>query len=178
MIATALVVAALLLGVERVAYIWISRRPHAFREVCEESFLRRAGGPVDVLTVAFYVFKAIQLAVFLGWCALFGQDTWFLPTAGGFALAGGAALIVAGQALNFSVFRRLGRIGVFYGNRLGHEIPWQRGFPFSMLRHPQYVGVLMSVWGFFLVMRFPNPDWIALPLLQSLYYAAGAGLER
>jgi hypothetical protein len=36
----------------------------------------------------------------------------------------------------------------------------------------------MSIWGFFVVMRFPNPDWIALPLLQTVYYVVGARLER
>jgi len=27
-------------------------------------------------------------------------------------------------------------------------------------------------------MHFPAPDWIVLPLLESVYYAAGARLER
>jgi hypothetical protein len=27
-------------------------------------------------------------------------------------------------------------------------------------------------------MRFPAPDWIAVPLLETVYYAAGARLEH
>lgn len=178
MLLIALLTAAVLLAVERVAYYLVCTRPDAFRRLCAGSFLDRAGGMVNAVAIAFYLFKLIQLAVFVGWCAWFGGADWFVPTAGGFALAAGAALIAAGQTLNLSVFRRLGREGVFYGQQLGHPVAWQTGFPFSLLAHPQYVGAAMSVWGFFLIMRFPHPDWIALPLLQTVYYAAAARLER
>jgi phosphatidyl-N-methylethanolamine N-methyltransferase len=94
------------------------------------------------------------------------------------ALAVGTASIVAGQFLNFSVFYRLGKIGVFYGNTFGYVIPWCREFPFSLLKHPQYVGALLSIWGFFLTMRFPYDDWYILPALQTAYYVLGAYFEQ
>jgi hypothetical protein len=90
----------------------------------------------------------------------------------------GATLMIAGQALNVSVFHRLGKLGVFYGNKLGYRIPWSRKFPFSCLKHPQYVGALMTIWGFFLVMRFPADDWYLLPVLETLYYGFGAYFEH
>ena len=173
----ALVVCGILLMLERLTYLWVWRRPQSFRAICEGGVLRRSGHPVDVLALVFYMFKLIQIGVFLGWCMVFGGKNWFVPAAGAPALAAGALVTIAGQILNVSVFKRLGMTGVFYGNKLGHEIPWQRGFPFSFLEHPQYVGTLMSVWGFFLIMRFPNPDWLALPLLQTVYYAAATRLE-
>jgi methylene-fatty-acyl-phospholipid synthase len=37
--------------------------------------------------------------------------------------------------------------GVYYGFKLGEEIPWVSGFPFSVVKHPQYVGSALSVWG-------------------------------
>jgi len=86
--------------------------------------------------------------------------------------------MAAGQALNVSVFHRLGKIGVFYGNKLGYRIPWSRKFPFSCLKHPQYVGALLTIWGFFLVMRFPYDDWYLLPVLETVYYGFGAYFER
>ena len=79
--------------------------------------------------------------------------------------------------LNAAVFVRLGVTGVFYGNRFGHAVHWRYGFPFSWIRHPQYVGTVATIWGVFLALRFPNPDWIALPLLETAYYVAGAFLE-
>jgi methylene-fatty-acyl-phospholipid synthase len=90
----------------------------------------------------------------------------------------GIALFLAGQVLNFSVFWRLGRTGVFYGNRLGHRVPRITGFPFSIVPHPQYTGTLVSIWGLFLIMRYPNPDWVVLPLLETVYYLAAMRLER
>lgn len=82
-------------------------------------------------------------------------------------------MIVFGQFLNFSVFFRLGKTGVFYGAQFDYPVPWVSAFPFSFIRHPQYLGVLLSIWGFFIVMRFPNDDWLYLPLLQTAYYVWG-----
>ena len=90
----------------------------------------------------------------------------------------GAVLIVVGQILNVSVFYRLGKVGVFYGDRFGHEVRWCQKFPFSWCKHPQYIGTLFSIWGFFLVMRFPHDDWYILPALETVYYVLGAYFER
>ena len=57
------------------------------------------------------------------------------------------------------------------------EVAWVRGLPFSLLKHPHYVGTLLSIWGFFVLMRFPHGDWIVLPLLETAYYAIGAYYE-
>jgi hypothetical protein len=40
------------------------------------------------------------------------------------------------------------------------------------------VGAALTIWGVFLLVRFPFADWFALPLLSSVYYAIGAHLER
>ena len=47
-----------------------------------------------------------------------------------------------------------------------------------MCDDPQYVGTVLSIWGFFLVMRFPHDDWLVLPVLETIYYTLGARLER
>jgi methylene-fatty-acyl-phospholipid synthase len=57
-------------------------------------------------------------------------------------------------------------------------LPWCRAFPFSVLQHPQYVGTVLSIWGFFLVMRFPHDDWYLLPIVETVYYALGAYFEQ
>jgi methylene-fatty-acyl-phospholipid synthase len=92
------------------------------------------------------------------------------------AIAGIA--IVVGQVLNWSVFYRLGRIGAFFGDRLGYDVPWSREFPFTLLSHPQYVGAVLTIWGFFSIMRFPQTDWLVLPALETAYYLVGACLEE
>lgn len=169
----------LLLGLERLAYYLTWRHPDAFAEFCARPLVRRLGEPVDVLQKAFYLFKVIQLGVFALWC--FVMDTRGpvpLPTDQVAALAAGTLLILFGQTLNALVFRALGKTGVFYGNRFGHEVPWVEGFPFSTFRHPQYVGAALSVWGFFLLMRFPEPDWFLLPLVQTGLYCVSVFHEQ
>lgn len=169
-----LAAAAAALAIERLVYAFIWLRPDAFVVACRR--LVPCPDPVGVLAVLFGVFKFVQVLVFLAWMAVHGGLT---PATDRIAvLVGGGVLLVAGQVLNLSVFARLGRTGVFYGNRLGHVVPWCEGFPFSIVRHPQYVGTVLSIWGLFLVMRYPEPDWLVLPLLETIYYALGALVEQ
>lgn len=131
-----------------------------------------------VVEKLFYAFKIIQAAVFLGWCYVYGHGTLWPCAEDIWSLGLGGVLLVVGQSLNASVFYRLGRVGVFYGKRFGYAIPWCHQFPFSFLAHPQYVGALLSIWGFFLCMRFPCDDWYVLPLLETVYYVLGAYYEH
>jgi phosphatidyl-N-methylethanolamine N-methyltransferase len=171
------VVAAIALSFERICYAWIWRQPGSFRRICSHPLISPWGEPVAVLEKLFYGFKLIQIAVFLGWCYFYGDGSLQIVREGP-VLAAGTTLIVVGQILNLSVFWRLSAVGVFYGNRLGYEIPWSTEFPFSLLRHPQYVGSLLSIWGFFLAMRFPHYDWYVLPCLETAYYTLGAYFEQ
>ena len=172
-----LLFAAALLSLERACYAGIARSPGAFRRLCTHPSLARLGEPVAIVRRLFYGFKVLQLSVFAGWCWLHQPDLAAPPDGGPVALAIGAGLIVAGQLLNASVFYRLGSVGVFYGNILGHEVAWCREFPFSVLAHPQYVGTVLSIWGLFLALRFPHDDWFVLPALETVYYVVGARLE-
>jgi len=169
---------AFLLSVERICYLWIWRKAAAFRYWSARPIWARFGTPVDVLAVLFCGFKVLQLAVFLGWCYVHGDGTLWPLNATITWLTAGALLIAIGQSLNVGVFYRLGKVGVFYGNKFGYRVPWQEGFPFSFFKHPQYVGAVLSIWGFFLLMRFPHEDWYLIPALESVYYGVGAYLER
>jgi methylene-fatty-acyl-phospholipid synthase len=173
----ALVLAAAALSVERACYVWIARAPRRFRQWCRHPRVARLGEPVVIVRRLFYGFKVVQLSVFLAWCWWAAADAWAPADLDGVALAIGGLLILAGQTLNVLVFYRLGAVGVFYGDRLGHQVQWCREFPFSMLSHPQYVGTVLSIWGFFLALRFPHDDWILLPALETVYYVVGARLE-
>ena len=170
------VAAAILLAIERVAYVWVWRHPESFAAVC-----KRVGAPADpviALKQLFNCFKTLQILVFLVWCYLHPNPQLWSFTERLAAIVPGVVLFVAGQILNFSVFYRLGTVGVFYGNRFGREVPWCSEFPFSLMDHPQYVGSLMSIWGFFLAAQFPNSYWWAIPALETVYYAVGAYFEQ
>jgi len=165
------------LSVERVSYIWISRHPAMFRSWCSTWLPHSVADPVGVVQGLFYVFKGIQIGVFAWWCHTMGEGTLWPPLGTPGALAGGGLLMLAGQVLNVGVFRRLGTEGVFYGNRFGRPLPHVRAFPFSIVAHPQYVGTVLTIWGFFLVMRFPHDDWYAVPFIETTLYAIGARFE-
>lgn len=169
-------IAALLLALERACYVAVWRSPGRFRRAVFD-WIGPAAEPVRALANLFVAFKVVQATVFLGWCLYFGGGRLLPPAAPPPVLAAGTGLIVAGQVLNAAVFMRLGLTGVFYGNRFGHAVHWRYGFPFSWLRHPQYVGTVATIWGVFLTLRFPHPDWVVLPLLESAYYVAGSFLE-
>lgn len=171
------VLAALLLSLERICYVWAWRHTASFRRFCARPAVARWGEPVEILERLFYAFKAIQFGVFVAWWWAFGGGALRPASATLVPLVTGATLIAIGQTLNVAVFHRLGRVGVFYGNRLGHAVPWCTGFPFSVFPHPQYLGTVLSIWGLFVVMRFPAADWAVLPALETLYYAAGSRLE-
>ena len=160
-----------MLAIERVAYVWVWRYPSSFAALCK-GIWPGSPEPVVALERLFNAFKAIQIAVFLGWCYLHPNELMW-P-----AFATGVSLMVVGQALNFSVFYRLGNVGVFYGNRFGYDVPWCTEFPFSIMEHPQYIGALLSIWGLFVALQFPRSDWYAIPMLETAYYALGAYLER
>lgn len=169
--------AALLLAIERASYLWASQSSASFARLCASPGGVAIGEPTQVVERLFYVFKLIQAGVFVGWCWVHGGESALTIAAPWTAIALGAALIAVGQLLNLSVFYRLGRTGVFYGNRFGHDVPWIRSFPFSVCPHPQYLGTAISIWGLFLVARYPHADWIALPALETIYYAIAARFE-
>ena len=170
----ALILAALALALERAAYVYAWRAPDDFR--ARSARLGLGGDPTRALERLFYLFKGVQAAVFATWIAYFSGGIPALRDEAA-ALWGGLALVAIGQCLNLMTFLRLGRLGVFYGVRFGHSVPWCDAFPFSVLRHPQYVGAVLSIWGLFLMTRFPAADWCWLPLLETLYYALGAHFE-
>jgi len=65
-------------------------------------------------------------------------------------------LLSAGQILNASIYYRIGQDGVYYGFKLGRTVPWCTKFPFNLgLRHPQYVGVVLNIWGLAILLLTP-----------------------
>ena len=174
----ALLGVAALLGLERLCYVWLWRAPEAFGAFCDRPTIAYIGKPVDVVQKLFYGFKVIQGAVFVGWCYVYGHGSLWPLSGSVWALGLGGALLAVGQILNVSVFYRLGKVGVFYGNKFGYTLPWCRAFPFSLLQHPQYVGTVLSIWGFFLIMRFPHGDWYLVPAIETVYYVLGAYFEQ
>src|SRR5262249_22450777 len=148
---------------------------HHFAQWCVRN---RLGRPVTAVRNLFLAFKVVQLAVFATWWWVFADGSIAVHDRREIVLAVGVLLLIVGQWLNAAVFYRLGATGVFFGDRFGHATRRCRAFPFSLIAHPQYVGALLSIWGLFFAVRFPHADWLAIPALETIYYAMGARLER
>ena len=172
-----LAIAAVLLALERVCYIVIARAPDLVVALCARLGWTREDAPIAVVEALFYAFKALQLSVFVAWCYVHGGEFPWPRYHDLFVTGLAAALALAGQVLVFATFYRLGRIGVFFGDQLGYVVRRCREFPFSVLSHPQYVGTVLTIWGGFLLVRFPHDDWYVLPVLETIYYLAGMWLE-
>eukprot|EP00891_Asterochloris_glomerata_P001016 jgi/Astpho2/1016/Aster-00839 len=63
--------------------------------------------------------------------------------------------------------------------QLGHKVPWCTGFPFNVVRHPQYVGSVLSIWGgVILAFHQSPPGLVALATYWSLLYLITGAVEQ
>eukprot|EP00808_Paulinella_micropora_P001253 g50305.t1 len=133
---------------------------------------------MDVFARVAGALKVLQLAsVFLYvWDAGVAVDPlqagavrWFL----------GLACFVVGQLFNLATYKALGRAGVYYGTRLGHNIPWVKGFPFSVLSHPQYKGSALSIWGVAVILAPAAglPEFYLVAIFGTMLYGISAYIE-
>ena len=171
--------AAFVFSLKRLFYAWAFFRPQQVQLLAQSRMLQPYGlDPVRIVEFSFYLFHTLQAFVIIYWCYHFSGS--LLPDLGKspvfFVLAIIALFI--GIVLNAGVFLQLGRRGVFYGNRFGHDIPFCTGFPFSIVRHPQYFGSVLVLWSIFFIMRFPNEDWWWIPAFETASYILGSKLEE
>ena len=135
--------------------------------------------PLDVVLTIFWINKCIQLGTFFTW--YFYVIGFRSPFTAGFSWESRTRLqwvllvqgIIAGQGLNLAIYRAIGKSGVYYGYRLGEEVPWVTGFPFSVMSHPQYSGVCLSVIGLNTFAATPAhiaAGWLNLTAVQILLY--------
>ena len=174
---------------ERLCYTWIHTFPSSFLRFCDTAVGKRLGRePLNVVLHLFYVNKLIQFSTFLTFYWYIAN--WRSPFADGFyarlsvisrfqwvSLFHG---IFIGQGLNVSIYRAIGKAGVYYGYRLGHKVPWATGFPFSVFPHPQYFGVCVcclgvNIWSATIV--HVKAGWLNLSLVQVLLYVYMAIVE-
>lgn len=146
------------------AFIWF--KPDAWRQLFKRS-------SVDAFALAGAVGKVLQFTALLLWFSS-SRDSglcldWSLVTLSQWLLF--LLLTCLGQSLNYGIFKAIGKAGVYYGFKLGSAIPWHNGYPFNMIRHPQYVGSVLSIWGLVaLVWGQSPPDTLVYALYWTLIY--------
>lgn len=78
-----------------------------------------------------------------------------------------------------AIYKAIGVDGVYYGTKLGAKVPWCTDFPFNVVAHPQYVGSVLTVLGFtVLVWSQAPPGFGLVALYWSSLYAVTAVQEN
>eukprot|EP00301_Raphidiophrys_heterophryoidea_P011807 c18016_g1_i1.p1 GENE.c18016_g1_i1~~c18016_g1_i1.p1 ORF type:complete len:278 (+),score=45.01 c18016_g1_i1:46-834(+) len=140
-----------LLSLQNLSYSFVWIRPQVFTQFCKRNKL---GQPVDVMLAIFLANKVIQHTVPFAWYASVAPiPSLFDLTA--YQIGTGFQFIVLGQVLNIAIYRAIGKVGVYYGTRLGRQVPWVSGFPFNLISHPQYCGVVLTVFGLVVLLFTP-----------------------
>ncbi len=139
------------------SFVWLA--PVNFRK-----YMARKVDPIPRLHTYLTICKCIQAG---GALAYLHPHVKMPDFASPVTLAALAA-IGCGQFLNFSVYKAIGKTGVYYGNKFGISIPWCTDFPYNTpMPHPQYLGATMSYFGLYFLLL---PD---LPLDYFKVFAAG-----
>merc|ERR1719446_1721008 len=166
------------------ALIWFA--PSSFASVAKTLPLRMLGPyPVRVFANLVAIGKAVQQITVTLWACEHaggeGLDSFIglLQAADFRTWSIAIALLLIGQVLNMGIYVAIGKDGVYYGFKLGRPVPWATGFPFNLgLRHPQYVGAMMSWAGIFaLLAATPStcaPFGVVLFGWSGLYCATAA----
>jgi hypothetical protein len=169
------VVVFLLLGIERVLYGYVYHFPQHFKECCQRasygSWFQQE--PICYWKICMQLgvyIKTIQFSVVVYdltvRCSIRNP---FTPQCGTWSqVLIGPVLIMAGQGLNMMAFRTLGAMGIYYGMELGYNVHRTTSFPYNLgLSHPQYYGVLASIWGLYITLSASS---FVVPCLETFWY--------
>jgi methylene-fatty-acyl-phospholipid synthase len=124
-----------------------------------------------------WVLKVVQFGTAIAWWihAKAPAHAFDVRQLSPLSVVAGLAVTAAGQALNIGIFRAIGHVGVYYGFKLGHKVPWVEGFPFNVVSHPQYVGAVLSIWGVVIALWQQRPGGtLAVALYWTLLYVVTA----
>ena len=171
-----LLVAALLLSPERICYVWIARYPQAFRRVCRTPAVAWIGDPIVVVAVLFGFFKIVQFLVFLWWLYLHAPGGIWPPIPAPPCSRRPGSSPWSARFSTSACSTGWARSACSSATDSG---TWCRGEATSRCPgwRTKYVGTVLTIWGGFLIARFPNPDRYLLPLVETVFYAVGAHLE-
>ena len=106
-------------------YIWVLT--HAPSTIAVAKLFH--SDPCDWFAMVALILNALQLSSCFHWAVTSGQQFLF-PSLLRIAL--GAAGWAVGSVFKVAIFTAIGKRGVYYGTKFGHQIPWVDGFPFSV----------------------------------------------
>ena len=124
------------------AFIWIY--PNKWMSISKKYY--KYGDSIDLMAYCVFIIKGIQFIGLFLWTFIIDSSNFEFKNMSIFQFIIAIPMIIFGQSLNIGIHKAIGKNGVYYGCRLGKTIPWVNGFPFTIVRHPQYVGVVLCIW--------------------------------
>ena len=85
-------------------------------------------------------------------------------------------LILIGQLLNLTVYKKLGMEGVYYGSKFNRKLPMITSFPYNVMSNPQYVGCVLTQYGTFLF--YPYHQMAILTFYSVMCYIVTTEIEK
>jgi len=168
------------LSLERICYTIVWTRSKDFLRFCKMPPMCYLGSPVDVVVSMFFVNKCLQISVPLAWYFNHGQPP-ALADISNYQWVTAVQCFFIGQLFNYSIYQAIGKNGVYYGARLGATIPWCEGYPFNVVPHPQYAGVVLSIYGLAVVLATQAhvaQGWFGMFAAQVVYYSYMGWVEN
>ncbi len=102
--------------------------------------------PLFLISSLSIIQKSLQIGTILNYSI---EHNTLIPYIENFNIMN-LSLLIIGQSLNTAVYNKLGLIGVYYGNRLGYELPYITTFPYNIgIKNPQYVGCVLTLCGLY-----------------------------
>lgn len=182
------VVAFGLLGIERFLYGYVFHFPSHFKTHCKKGTFGEAareeplywksfmqlGIYVKVFQYSVCLYDLLQRCTLMNpiWDAYQAGDTNVflsqLASGKGKTFLSGLGLVFVGQFLNYTVFKSLGYIGVYYGWELGYKVERVTSFPYNTrISDPQYWGVLTCIWGVYITLGASS---MLTPWIETFWY--------
>jgi len=167
---------------ERFLYTFVWVAPKKYTEVLSKLGDGPLYEPIEFLFSGFVICKALQIGAFVQLYFRCGAPPMWDGYASLWQVVTGLSLVTVGQVLNTWIYLAIGKKGVYYGCRLGAEIPWVSGRPFSLCPyHPQYVGAFMTVLGGCIgcaTLQHCEKGWFALCAGQLVSYVYMGAVEQ
>lgn len=163
------------------SYIWL--KPEKYAKFCHQKM--RQSNPIKVYAGISVSMKLLQVGLMLLIALYYKGATLFISDLYQTSWKRWCVTLMLGtmgQFLNATVYYQIGIDGVYYGCKLGKEIPWNTNFPFNLgMRHPQYMGAILSWWGLFNSVMSPlliEEGYMFLCVMTGLSYLVVAIVEE
>jgi len=174
-----------ILSTPHVFYFFVWTNANKFHDIFKtNSVLKMMGEPFEVFARLAHSIKVVQFSAFAAWYLSVetpdALKSYLLDTSWAHFLLC-AQCVLFGQFFNAAVYKAIGEAGVYYGCRLGVQVPWVDGFPYNAVPHAQYLGASLSFWGMFLALATPAAvasGILTLGAAMTIFYTFSSYVEQ